>query len=54
MDETYINSSHVGGKVWSDDSSQGIHSPISKGDRMFIIHAGGKKVLFPVHQLRCV
>ena len=47
MDETYIHSSHVSGKVWSDDSSQGIHSPISKGDRMIIIHAGGEKGFIP-------
>ena len=42
MDKTY-HSSHASGKVWSDDSSQGIHSTISKGDPIIIIHAGGEK-----------
>lgn len=42
MDETYILSSHTSSKAWSDDSSEGLHCPVSKGDRLIIVHAGGE------------
>jgi hypothetical protein len=42
MDESYILSSHVSGKSWSDDSKEGLHCPVSKGDRLIIVHAGGE------------
>lgn len=42
-DETYIHSSHVREKGWFDDSLKGITKPISKGQRLIIVHAGGEK-----------
>lgn len=40
-DETYIHSSHSAPKSWQDESiSQGFFSPISKGQRLIIVHAG--------------
>jgi hypothetical protein len=44
MDESYILSSHTVGKSWSDENSEGLHFPVPKGERMIIIHAGGKLV----------
>jgi transposase len=41
MDETFVLSSHVAGKTWSDGSST-LTKPISKGQRLIIIHAGGE------------
>lgn len=41
MDESYIHSSHTIKKSWSDDST-GLHQPISTGERLIIIHAGGE------------
>lgn len=40
-DETYIHSSHTDPKGWYDDSSRGFKKPISKGQRLIIVHAGG-------------
>lgn len=42
MDETYIHSTHVSSKGWSDDSIAGISAPISKGHRLIVVHAGGE------------
>lgn len=42
-DETYIHSSHVRDKGWYDESHEGLKKPISKGQRLIIIHAGGEK-----------
>lgn len=42
-DETYIHSSHVQNKGWYDESLKGLKRPISKGQRLIIIHAGGEK-----------
>lgn len=42
-DETYIHSSHVKNKGWYDESFKGIKKPISKGQRLIIVHAGGEK-----------
>ena len=47
MDQTYFHSSHEIGKIWLDDSRRAIYSPIFKGDRIFIIHAGGDKGFIP-------
>jgi hypothetical protein len=30
------------GRSWSDDSSEGLHCPVSKAQRLIMIHAGGK------------
>jgi transposase len=47
MDESYVLSSHVAGKIWADTSGKGLHAPVSKGDRLIIIHAGGEKGFVP-------
>jgi len=47
VDETYILSSHVQNKSWSDDTHQGILKQVSKGDRLIIVHAGGNMVFIP-------
>lgn len=47
LDETYVLSTHVKSLSWSDDSNNGVRTPISKGDRLIIIHAGGEKGFVP-------
>lgn len=42
-DETYIHSSHIHNKGWYDESLKGLQKPISKGQRLIIVHAGGEK-----------
>lgn len=42
-DETYINSSHTKKKGWSDNSGEGLKTPIGKGARAIVVHAGGEK-----------
>lgn len=41
MDESCVCTSHFSNKVWSDGTMNGIHTPVSKGDRLIIVHAGG-------------
>lgn len=43
LDETYVLSSHCKSQSWSDDTSNGVRTPVSKGSRLIIIHAGGEK-----------
>jgi hypothetical protein len=38
MNEIYILSSHTMEKSSSADSSEGLHCPVSKGERLIIIH----------------
>ncbi|PNF42608.1 hypothetical protein B7P43_G01287 [Cryptotermes secundus] len=47
MDETYIHSSHTTPYAWSDGSIQGLFSPVSKGQRLIVIHAGGEQGFIP-------
>lgn len=47
MDESYVLSSHLANKVWSDGSNNSIHTPISKGQRIIIVHAGGSEGFVP-------
>ena len=42
MDETYIHPSHTHNKTWGDNTNKGFHKPVSKGQRMVIVHAGGE------------
>lgn len=35
-DESYIDSTHVSGKSWSDDSIAGVATPVSKGARLIL------------------
>ncbi|XP_072403288.1 uncharacterized protein [Diabrotica undecimpunctata] len=41
-DETYIHSSHTVPKGWDDGRNKCIKSPVSKGQRLIILHCGGK------------
>lgn len=43
LDESYIHSSHTRPRAWTDDSSSGLKTPISKGQRLIMAHAGGEK-----------
>jgi hypothetical protein len=47
MDETYIHSSHTTPYAWSDGSIQELLSPVSKGQRLIVIHAGGEQGFIP-------
>ena len=41
-DETYIHSAHSVTKAWQSEST-GLHKPLSKGDRIIVVHAGTSK-----------
>jgi hypothetical protein len=47
MDKTYLHSSHTHQKGWSDNSNEGLRKPISKGNRLIIINAGGEIAFVP-------
>lgn len=47
LDETYIHGGHTISKSWSDDTTNGLFTNISKGDRLIIIHAGGSMGFIP-------
>ena len=47
MKQTYIHSSHSVPKSWSDDSNLGLMAPVSKGERLIIVHAGGRFGFIP-------
>lgn len=40
-DETYIHSSHTVPKTWNNGKNKCLKSPVSKGQRLIILHAGG-------------
>lgn len=46
-DESYAHSSHTKGKAWSDGSAQGLKCPISKGQRIVMVHAGSEAGFVP-------
>lgn len=46
-DETYIHSSHTQPHEWSDNSVLGLKKPVSKGQRLIIVHAGGTSGFVP-------
>lgn len=45
-DETYIDTTHTSSKSYSDVSA-GLKKPISKGNRLIIVHAGGEDGFIP-------
>ncbi|KAG8235850.1 hypothetical protein J437_LFUL015780 [Ladona fulva] len=45
-DETYIHSSHTTPFQWKSDDKKGIKAPVSKGQRLIIVH-GGREMGFP-------
>ncbi|XP_054288006.1 uncharacterized protein LOC129003735 [Macrosteles quadrilineatus] len=47
MDESYILTSHVSSLSWSDNSTKGMRVPISKGQRLIMIHAGSEAGFVP-------
>ncbi|XP_046428166.1 uncharacterized protein LOC124183570 [Neodiprion fabricii] len=46
-DESYVDSSHASTKAWTDGSTQGLKKPISKGQRLVIVHAGSENGFVP-------
>lgn len=42
-DETYLHSSHTVPKAWDDGTTNCLKSPVSKGQRLIIVHAGGSR-----------
>lgn len=46
-DETYIHSSYTSSKGWYDKQSKGFMKPVSKGQRLIIVHAGGSTGFVP-------
>lgn len=47
LDETYVHAGHTVSKSWSDDSSKGLLTNISKGNRLIMVHAGGEMGFIP-------
>lgn len=46
MDETYLHGSHTKSHSWSDKTTNGLLSTISKGKRLIMLHAGGENIGF--------
>ncbi|CAK1586058.1 unnamed protein product [Parnassius mnemosyne] len=46
-DESYVNATHTTTKGWTDGSSKGIKKPLSKGQRVVIVHAGSETGFVP-------
>lgn len=46
-DETYLHSSHTVPKSWDDGNNKCLNAPVAKGQRLIILHAGGKKGFIP-------
>lgn len=42
VDETYVHSGHTSSKSWTDNTTKGLFTTISKGNRLIIVHAGGE------------
>jgi hypothetical protein len=40
VDETYLHNSHTTPYEWADDSTAGVKAPMSKGQRLIIVHGG--------------
>lgn len=47
MDESYIMATHVSSKSWTDDSVKGLFAPVSRGERLIIVNAGGEMGFIP-------
>lgn len=47
LDESYILTSHVSSLSWSDETTNGMRVPISKGERLIMIHAGSEAGFVP-------
>ncbi|KAL0880990.1 hypothetical protein ABMA27_002142 [Loxostege sticticalis] len=46
-DESYVDSSHSSQKAWTDGTTKGLKKPISKGQRVVIVHAGSETGFIP-------
>lgn len=42
MDETYVHTTHTRPNSWSDGTNAGLKVPVSKGNRLIIVHAGNE------------
>lgn len=45
-DETYLHSSHTTPREWDDGTVAGLKAPISKGQRLIIVHAGKNTITY--------
>jgi hypothetical protein len=45
--ETYIYSSHTKDRAWSDGKNAGLLAPVSKGQRVIIVHTGSENGFIP-------
>lgn len=50
-DETYIHASHTKRSTWSDNTNNGLKTPISKGNMVIIVHAGNEEGFVPNAEL---
>jgi hypothetical protein len=46
-DKPFIHSSHTRPRNWTYDTPSGYMTPVSKGRRLTIVHAGGRTVFIP-------
>lgn len=46
-DETYVCTTHSSPYSWQDDTNEGVHIPVSGGDRLIIVNAGGSSGFVP-------
>ncbi|CAH2089437.1 unnamed protein product [Euphydryas editha] len=46
-DESYIHATHSTPKGWTDGSTEGLKKPISKGQRVVLVHAGSEMGFVP-------
>lgn len=47
VDDTYIHSSHTTPHSWYDSTGAGTRAPVSKENRLIIVHAGGEAGFVP-------
>lgn len=47
MDETYFHGSSCSEKSWTDSDTSGLKKPVSKGQRVIVVHAGGEMGFVP-------
>lgn len=46
-DESYVHTTHTKESAWADKTGKGLKKPISKGQRLIIVHAGGSNGFVP-------
>ncbi len=54
LHETWINANHTVRKCWLDSNGRGFKTPLGKGQRLIILHAGSEKGFIPEAKLSFV